>query len=85
MTSSSYSCVFPKFYALLYNSFTEMRISQQKHSGWKNMYSDKRPLKTCYKVKYAMLAAYVAKLSLTTANEVPSLTIMLVTPTVLSV
>jgi len=38
-----------------------------------------------YKVKYAMVAAYVARLSWTTAKEVPSLTIMFVVPTVLSV
>jgi hypothetical protein len=36
-------------------------------------------------VKYAIVAAYVARLSLTTAKEVPPLTIMLVVPTVLRV
>lgn len=42
-----------------------------------------RKLTEHYKVKYAMVAAYVARLSLTTASELPSLTIMFVVPTVL--
>ena len=46
--------------------------------------SDKKQQKS-YRVKYAIVAAYVSKLSLTTAKEVPSLTIMLVVPTVLRV
>lgn len=38
-----------------------------------------------HKVKYAIVAANVARLSPTTAKETPSLTIMFVVPTVLSV
>lgn len=43
----------------------------------------KQPRLGDYNVKYAMVAAYVARLSLTTARDTPSLTIMLVVPTVL--